>query len=461
MNQKLELFKQSIKGKKTAVIGIGISNTPLIKFLVKLGARVAAFDKKTQEQLGEVYDTLKALGVELFLGEDYLSHLNHDIIFKTPGMRFDIPAFLDAKAKGSIITSEMEVFFDLCPAQIIGVTGSDGKTTTTTLIHKILEQEGYTSWLGGNIGNPLLSKIEQIRPDHKVVLELSSFQLHTMKASPDIAVITNITPNHLDVHKSMEEYVNAKKNIFLHQAKQGKLVLNYDNDITRSAGREAQGRVVFFSRVNDIGKGVFIKDGTICRDTHTQKVIKIDDICIPGAHNIENYMAAIGAIGDMVSIDSIKTVATTFMGVEHRIEFVREAGGVKFYNSSIDSSPNRTAATLNTFNQKVILIAGGKDKNISYDGMGSLLAAHVKCLVLIGPTASKIEKALRDEIERAGKGQDIPVFHCTTYEEAVKTAYSNAEQGDIVVLSPASTSFDMFNNFEERGRAYKEIVQRL
>ncbi|WP_094546724.1 UDP-N-acetylmuramoyl-L-alanine--D-glutamate ligase [Petroclostridium xylanilyticum] len=463
MNKKLDIFKKSMYRKNVAVLGVGISNTPLIKFLVNLGAKVTAFDKKTREQLGEVYDELDLLGIKFSLGENYLDHIGHDIIFKTPGMRFDIPELIAARAKGSIVTSEMEVFFDLCPAQIIGVTGSDGKTTTTTLIHKILEQEGYTCWLGGNIGKPLLSEIENIQPDHKVILELSSFQLHTMKASPHIAVITNITPNHLDVHKSMDEYVDAKKNIFLHQSKSGKLVINFDNHITRSFEKDAAGDVIFFSRLNNIQKSVFIDHNSIFIniDGNPQKVIEIGDIILPGAHNVENYMAAIGAVWEMVSCESIRQVAAAFTGVEHRIEFVREINNIKFYNSSIDSSPSRTIATLNTFNQKVILIAGGKDKNIPYDDLGGILAEKVKCLVLIGPTASKIEKALQDEIERTGKGSDIPVYKCSTYEEVVKTAYSNARAGDIVLLSPASTSFDMFKNFEERGNKYKEIVKGL
>ncbi|WHH59491.1 UDP-N-acetylmuramoyl-L-alanine--D-glutamate ligase [Petroclostridium sp. X23] len=463
MNQKFQTFKKSISGKKVAVIGIGISNTPLIKFLIKLGANVTAFDKKSKGQLEEVYDELEALGVSFSLGDHYLSNISHEIIFKTPGMRYDIPELLEAREKGSTVTSEMEVFFELCPAPIIAVTGSDGKTTTTTLIHKILKQEGYHCWLGGNIGTPLLSEIENIKENHKVVLELSSFQLHTMRTSPDVAVITNITPNHLDVHKSMEEYIDAKKNIFLHQSKSGKLVINFDNAITRDFEKEAVGAVVMFSRQNGLERGVFIQDQSICvnMDGSTHKAMDVADIILPGMHNVENYMAATGAVWGLAGAESIKKVAGTFTGVEHRIELVRELNGIKFYNSSIDSSPNRTMATLNTFNQKVILIAGGKDKNIPYDEIGEALVNNVKCLILIGPTGSKIKKALEDEVQRSGKGKDIPVFICSTYEQVVKTAYSNAVSGDIILLSPASTSFDMFKNFEERGKVYKGIVKGL
>ena len=462
MNAKLKLFEESMTGKKVAVLGIGISNTPLIRYLVQLGAEVTAFDKKTADQLGEIYEQLNDLGIQFSLGENYLNNIHHEIVFKTPGMRFDIPELLKAKEEGSIITSEMEIFFDLCPAQIIGVTGSDGKTTTTTLIYKMLVEEGYTCWLGGNIGKPLLSEIEKIQEDHKVVLELSSFQLHTMNTSPDIAVITNITPNHLDMHKSMEEYIEAKKNIFLNQSNISKLVINYDNDITRSFEAEAKGNVTFFS-MNSCVNGAFVKNNLIYVKNQgiTQSVLNINDIIIPGMHNIENYMTAICAVWHMVSEDSIKKVARTFTGVEHRIELVREINGVKYYNSSIDSSPNRSIATLRTFNQKVILIAGGKDKNIPYDDLGKHLVDKVKCLILIGPTASKIEQSLKDEVVTSGMGSDIPVFHCTNYNEVVKTAHEQSKTGDIVVLSPASTSFDMFKNFEERGNTFKDLVNAL
>lgn len=459
MNKRLELFKESVAGKKIAVVGIGVSNTPLIKFLRKLGAQVAAFDRKTEKQLGDICSELRQLGVELFLGDEYLTHLNHEIIFKTPGMRYDIPELLEAKAKGSTITSEMEVFFDLCPAQIIGVTGSDGKTTTTTLIYKILQQEGYICWLGGNIGKPLLSEIENILPQHKVVLELSSFQLHTMKVSPDIAVITNLTPNHLDVHKSMNEYVEAKKNIFIHQSNRSKLVINYDNDVTRSFAEEAKGKVLFFSRLSDIHTGVFIEEGNICVGTKAQKVVKTDEIILPGVHNIENYMAAIGAVWEMVSVDSIRKVATTFTGVEHRIEYVREVNGVKFYNDSIASSPTRTIAGLNSFKQKVILIAGGYDKQIPFDELGPVVVERVKKLVLIGKTADKIEQAVRQAYQ--GNEEMLPIVKCIGLEQAVQEAYQGAEAGDVVILSPACASFDMFKNFAERGNRYKEIIKGL
>jgi len=464
LNTKLEEFKKKIKTKKTAVLGIGISNTPLIRFLASMGVDVTAFDMSSDNEISSTLKKLEGLNVKYCLGKDYLKGLKgFDIIFKTPKVRFDIPELEAERARGAEVTSEMEVFMELCPAQVFGVTGSDGKTTTTTLIYNILKEEGYNCWLGGNIGTPLLDRVGEISGDDKVVLELSSFQLHTMKKSPDIAVITNITPNHLDVHKSMEEYIDAKCNIFRYQNSDGRLVLNYGNDITRNFAPHAKGKAVFFSSRNSLDNGAFLMDNALVykEGSNVTHIVNADEILIPGMHNVENYLAAIGAVYEYVKPETIRKVAATFKGVEHRIELVRETGGIKFYNSSIDSTPNRTIAALNTFKQKVILIAGGKDKNIPYDSMGKAIVDKVKCLILIGMNINKIEKALLDEIERSGQGHEIPVYKCNTYEEAVRTAYSAAQAGDVVLLSPASTSFDMFKNFEERGNKFKEIVMSL
>jgi UDP-N-acetylmuramoylalanine--D-glutamate ligase len=464
LNNKLQDYKNYIRDKKVAVLGIGVSNVPLIKYLSSMGVDITAFDKSDARKLGSVVNELGAIGVKFSLGENYLANLKgFDVIFRTPGMRFDLPELLAAKEEGAEITSEMEVFFDLCPAAIYAITGSDGKTTTTTLIHKFLVEQGYKCWLGGNIGNPLLDRIEEIEESHKVVLELSSFQLHTMKKSPNIAVITNISPNHLDVHKSMEEYVDAKKNILNYQNSSDKLIINFDNEITRDISDEAKGKVVYFSRVNELDSGALVKDGNLVyrKDGSDTVIVSAEKIVIPGVHNIENYLAAIAAVINDVEPSVMKRVATTFKGVEHRIELVREIDGVRFYNDSIASSPSRTIAGLNSFKQKVILIAGGYDKKIPYDVMGGIIADKVKYLILIGQTGKKIDKALKDEIEKTGKGSGIPVVYCDNLKGAVDSATKHAKKGDIVILSPASASFDMFKNFAERGEMFKEIVNSL
>jgi len=464
LNKKLEDFKKNIAKKKVAVLVIGVSNTPLIKYLASLGVKVTAFDRSEPEKLERILKNFEGLDIEYSLGSRYLDNLKgFDVIFRTPGMRYDLPELVKAVKNGAWLTSEMEVFLDLCPSQVFAVTGSDGKTTTTTLIYKILSDQGFRCWLGGNIGTPLLDRIDEICPDDKVVVELSSFQLHTMKNRINTAVVTNVSPNHLDFHKSMDEYVDAKKNIFRYQTKDDKLVLNFDYDITRRFAPEAKSNVIYFSRLDTLETGAFLEKGILkYRDEERCiDIVKAEDIRIPGDHNIENYLAAIAATIDYVTPDAIRKVATSFKGVEHRIEFVRELNGVKFYNSSIDSSPSRTIAALKTFKRKVILIAGGKDKGIPYDAIGEPIMDHVKFLVLIGDTAEKIEQALRKAEAKAEKASRVPVIKCKTYEEAVRNAYMNAKEGDIVLLSPASTSFDMFRNFEERGRLFKDIVNSL
>lgn len=457
INEKLLRFEEEIKTKKVTVIGIGISNLPLIKYLAALGCKVSACDKRTEEKLGSVCSELKELGVVLYLGEDYLKNIDGDVVFKTPGMRYDLPELNSARERGAVVTSEMEVFFELCPSHIIAITGSDGKTTTTTLIHKMLEKEGKHAWLGGNIGFPLLTRVGEMTADDYVVLELSSFQLHTMRKSPEIAVMTNITPNHLDMHKDYQEYIDAKKNIMLYQNSDNIFVANMSNDVTFEISKESKGELRLFSSKDNAL--ISIKNDTIYFGD--DDILKVSDIKVPGAHNVENYMTAIGAVYGLVSKNSICEIAKTFGGVEHRIELVRVLDGVKYYNSSIDSSPNRTINTLKVFSEKVVMISGGKDKGIAYDEIGPAIVNHVKTLVLIGATSDAIENALNKAYKDMKIEPCVNVLRAKTYDEAVALARENAKEGDTVLLSPASTSFDMFNNFEERGNTFKNIVNSL
>ena len=458
-----ESYLATLRGKQVAVIGIGVSNIPLIKLFLKKGIAVTACDKCERE----AYDNqpllleLEALGATLHMGAGYLDDLTQDVIFRSPGIRPDIPAFAQAEANGAVITSEMEVFFHVCPCKTIAVTGSDGKTTTTTIIAKLLEAAGYHVHLGGNIGRPLLPDIESIQPDDLAVLELSSFQLMTMDTSADIAVVTNLAPNHLDVHKGMEEYIAAKKNIFLYQNAQQKVVLNRDNDITYSFVPEAKGQVTLFSRQNPLDEGIVLEDGVICvkKDGNTRKVLPVADILLPGVHNIENYEAAIGAVDGLVPDEIIRRFAATFGGVEHRIELVRELHGVKYYNDSIASSPSRTMAGLRSFSQKVILIAGGYDKHIPYDVLGPDLVAHVKAMVLTGATAPKIQAAA--EQAPGYDAQALPIYTIDDFADAVHKAVELAQPGDVVILSPASASFDKFKNFMVRGDTFKDLIRAL
>ena len=463
---RLNEYLDSLKGKRVAVIGIGVSNTPLIELLLGYGISVTACDKKERSAFGNLADRLEKWGCHLSLGETYLQNLDHDVIFRSPGIRPDIPEFVEAEKRGSQITSEMEVFFDVCPCHTIAVTGSDGKTTTTTIIAELLKAAGKTVYVGGNIGHPLLAEVNKMKSGDYAVLELSSFQLLTMHKSPEIAVVTNLAPNHLNVHKDMEEYVRAKANIFLHQSAGQKVVLNYDNDLTRAFADEAKGDVVFFSRKAPQAADVILRGNviTVKSAAGERGVLPVDGITIPGVHNVENYMAAIAAVEGLVEDDVVRTVAAAFSGVEHRIELVRQAHGVKYYNDSIASSPTRTIAGLRSFQQKVILIAGGKDKNVPYDALGPEIVEHVKLLILTGGDVmgSTVPKICAAVLNAPGySAQDLPVLFIDDFDAAVQAAASYAKEGDVVLLSPASTSFDKFANFMERGDRFKSVVNHL
>ena len=454
-----EEYLDSLQNKTVAVIGIGVSNQPLLKLLLDRGIAVTACDKKDRESLGIVAEQLEANGCRLRLGEGYLDDLTEDVIFRTPGMRPDLPQLTAAVERGSALTSEMEVFFEVCPCPKIAVTGSDGKTTTTTIIAELLRRAGKSVHLGGNIGHPLLAETGSMKPDDVAVLELSSFQLMTMTRSPHIAVVTNLAPNHLDVHKDFQEYIDAKENIFTHQSAEDIAVFNADNPYTLEEASRAVGRARMFSRQKELEDGVFLRGDAIIaqHDGAERQVMTTADIKLPGVHNIENYMAAIAAVDGLVSDEVIRDFAREFGGVEHRIELIRTRNGVRWYNDSIASSPSRTIAGLNSFREKVILIAGGKDKGISYEGLGPVINDHVKLLILCGATAGVI----RQSTEQASNYEGLEIVDVADYHQAVALADSRAQDGDVVILSPASTSFDRFANFMERGRVFKDIVNSL
>ena len=457
----LQEYLTSLRHKTVAVIGIGVSNTPLLRRLLAEGIAVTACDRSSREKLGPLADELEAAGATLHLGEGYLDGLTQDVIFRTPGLRPDVPQLLAAQRQGSTLTSEMEVFFQVCPCHMIAVTGSDGKTTTTTIIAELLQAAGRTVHVGGNIGQPLLCQADDMGPEDWAVLELSSFQLMTMDRSPHIAVVTNLAPNHLDVHKDMAEYVEAKEHVFAYQSEGDILILNRDHEITRSFAPGAPGQVRWFSRRERPERGVFLEDGVIYRATPegVREIMAQRDILLPGLHNVENYMAALAALEGLVSDETARQVARTFKGVEHRIELVREKDGVRFYNDSIASSPSRTIAGLRSFQQKVILIAGGYDKHIPYDVLGPEICRHVKRLIVTGATGEKIRQAVLAAPEyREGQPEILSI---TEFDQAVLEAARGAEPGDVVLLSPASAAFDRFRNFMVRGQHFKELVRSL
>ena len=454
MQSAFDAYFQSLKGKKIAVFGLGVSNRPLVRLLLEFGCDVLGCDRTPREKLDREVLDLEAAGCKLSVGEFYLEGLEADLVFRTPGMHPGNPALEALRAKGAEVTSEMEVFFEVCPCTILAITGSDGKTTTTTLVSEMLKAAGKTVWVGGNIGTPLLPRVREMRASDFAVVELSSFQLMDMKRSPHVAVVTNLAPNHLDVHKDMEEYVEAKKNIFRFQGKDDILIVNADNEIT--APLRGNGATKTFSRQGK-NANVMLAGDTICRDG--QPVLDKKDILIPGEHNVENYMAAIAAVQGLVEDETIRQVAKTFGGVEHRSELGRIRDGVRFYNDSIASSPSRTIAGLRSFPEKVLLIAGGYDKHIPYDVLGPEICAHVKKLYLGGATGQKIRAAVENCPEYKPGAPEI--VDCGDFTSAVKAAAAGAVSGDVVLMSPASAAFDQFKNFMVRGEFFKKMVMEL
>lgn len=454
----LTLHKNTFAKRAVTVVGLGVSNIPLIDFLLSSGAVVTGRDRKESGKF-PLEKELREKGVRLILGEGYLEGDLGDTVFRSPGIRPDIPEFLAVTERGGKVTSEMELFFELCPAKIFAITGSDGKTTTTTVTEKILSLE-HSTFLGGNIGKPLIGELESIEKDDIVVLELSSFQLQTMARSADIAAVTNITPNHLNWHTGMDEYTLAKTNIFRHQSKSGRLVLNYDNEITRSLIDEAKGEVFFFSStsVPPHENAVYLKGDDVILRYHgcEEKVLDRKNIKLPGRHNLENYMTAAALTYGYAKKESLIKVASEFGGVKHRLELVRELDGVKYYNSSIDSSPTRTLAALSCFDTPVVIILGGYDKNLDHSPLAEVLARKARAVVYTGAAMEKIYGQTARPSDSSVKYVKEPDF-----EKAVLTASALAQSGDAVLLSPACASFDAFSNFEERGERFRQIINGI
>ncbi len=463
VNKKLKEFEQFINGKKVAIIGLGVSNIPLLEYLYNLNCSVSVFDKREVEKLdANAVKKINDYNFKLYTGKDSLKELvNFAVIFRSPSCRPDTPEVLEEVNRGAILTSEIEMLMQTCPGTIIGITGSDGKTTTTNLIYYILKEKGYNCYLGGNVGIPLFTKVKEMTPDDIVVLELSSFQLMDMQISPHISVITNISPNHLDIHKSYEEYIEAKKNIFKYQTEKDILVINYDNEITKKFGSEANGKVIYFSRKEKLDDGIICDNGIVksCENKLRRHILNTKDILLKGEHNHENICATIAATKSLVEPEIQAEAIRKFKGVEHRLEFVREINGVKWYNDSIGTSPSRTIAGLKSFDEKIVLIAGGYDKHLDYTPIAKPIVENVSKLILMGATAKKIDEAVSNELKAEHK--EMEIYYCDTLKETVDKAYEIATPDEIVLFSPASASFDMFKNFEERGNLFKKLVNEI
>ncbi len=460
----IEQLQALVRGKKVAFIGAGVSHKRCIEQFVQLGAQVTLCDQKQSlEDFGDYADTLRRLHVALSLGEHYTDGFaGQDIIMRTPGYEYYKPELQAALRAGTMVTSEVELFFEYCPCEIIAVTGSDGKTTTTTLIAKMMEAAGRKVFLGGNIGAALLPQLADVTPDAVAVVELSSFQLISMRRSPNVAVVTNVTPNHLDHHKDMQEYIDAKRNILLWQVPPCRAVLGYENEISRGMQADCKGEQVWFTRLRETDNGAFLRNDDMLCYAHQGTVTPIvarSEVKLRGLHNVENLLAAMAAVWGRVPVEAMRQVASTFTGVEHRIEPVRTLDGVTYYNDSIASSPTRTIAGLRSFDRKIILIAGGYDKKIPYEPLAPEILAHVKTLVLMGATGPRIEKAVREHPDFPQS--DLTILHAHSMQDAVEKARAAAVPGDVVSLSPASASFDQYTKNEVSGRDNKLLVMAL
>ena len=462
-NEKLNEFNEYIKFRKIAIIGLGVSNLPLLDYLYQKKAKVTVFDERNLDEIPkEIMEKIMTYEFEYSFGKNSLERLTgFQIIFRSPSCLPTRPELEKAKKEGAIVTTEVEMLMEMCPGKIIGVTGSDGKTTTTSMINSILRKANYNTFLGGNIGTPLFTKLSEMTPKDIVVLELSSFQLMNMSISPQIAVITNVTPNHLNIHKDYQEYIDAKKNIFKFQNENGILILNYDNPITKECAKEANGKVVFFSSETKLDEGFIVDENIIkeCNDKVRKHILDTKEVILRGKHNYQNIATAIATTKTLVDIDVAIEAIKEFKPVEHRIEFVREIDGVKWYNDSASSSPTRTLSGINSFYENIVLIAGGYDKNLDYEPLGKPIIDKVSNLILIGQTSEKIYDVVKSESENQNK--KIPINMCESLEQAIEVAKKVTKKGEVVLFSPASASFDMFKDFADRGNKFKNLVNKI
>lgn len=462
-NNKLEEFEKNLKNKKVAVIGVGVSNIPLIDYLYKKQANVTIFDDREQSKISqEIIEKISKYKFKNYFGKGNLENLHgFELIFRSPSCLPTKPELVKEKERGAIVTTEIEQLMIMAPCKIIGITGSDGKTTTTTLTAKILEEAGYNVHLGGNIGIPLFTKLKEIKPEDIIVLELSSFQLMEMKVSPNIAAITNITPNHLNVHKDYQEYIDAKKTIYRNQKDDGIVVLNADNELTNACQEDAKGDVVLFSSKQKLDYGFIVEDGIVkeCNDGIRRHLLSKEEIKLKGIHNLENICTALALTKTLVDTEKALETIKQFTGVHHRIEYVRTLNGVEWYNDSASTSPTRGISALNSFDQEIILISGGADKNLDYTPIGKPIVEKVKSLILIGQTAGKIYEAVKGELEKQNKTLDI--HFCETFKESLELAKRIAKPGQVVLFSPASTSFDMFKDMYDRGDKFRDEVNKF
>lgn len=461
MNSKLEEFNNSLKNSKVAVIGAGVSNLPLLSYLYDLDVDYSLFDKNDMDKLSlEVKDCINKYNINTYLGENCLENLvGYDIIFRSPSCLPTNPYLVKERDRGALITTEVEQVLKLSCAKSIGITGSKGKTTTTTIINDVLTKLGYNTFLGGNIGIPLFSEIKNITKDDIIVLELSSFQLMNMSVSPNVSVVTNISPDHLDIHGSYEEYINAKKYIYLNQSKDDYLVLNNDDKIVKDFCKDSKSNIKYYG-TDRRNNTFYLKDNFICFNNN--KIIDTNKLILRGKHNFINICAALTGISCLIDmdLDKLEDIIKDINSVHHRLEFVREINGVKWYNDSASTTPDKSLAGIYSFPNDIVLICGGYDKNISYEPLAKPILEHVSKLILFGNTKDKIYDAVMKEKKKVSNS-DLQIYVMDTLDEVIDVAYKVSVSGEVVLFSPASASFDMFKNAYQRGDLFKEKVNKL
>ena len=450
------------KDKQIAVLGAGIEGISTAKYLVKHGAKVEIFDSRSESDFQKRdFSSLQKGGVAIhFESRNSLPAKKFDCIFRSPSVHPDLKVIKESKENGVFISSQIKLFFDLCPGTIIGVTGTKGKGTTSSLIYEILKKDGRKVFLGGNIGNPPLDFIDEVTKDSLVVLELSSFQLMDLHKSPSVAVVLMATSEHLDWHKDREEYLKAKENLVRYQTAADRVIINNDFPASKMIGQISKAKKYFYSVKEQNEANAYFKDSSmVISNKGEQTTINAEKIRLPGLHNRQNILAAsLTAFLSGVDTNKISEVVNSFTGLPHRLEFVADVGGVKFYDDSASTIPETTIAAINSFQEPKILIAGGSSKESDFTDLGRAIAdTNLKAVLLIGDEAPRIKKA----IEAPGDFKGILIEGLNSMSEAVNKAKDLSRAGDIVLLSPACASFGLFKNYKERGEFFKREVSNL
>jgi UDP-N-acetylmuramoylalanine--D-glutamate ligase len=445
-----------LNGKRVLVVGLGKSGVASALFMKKQGARVTVSDTKSGDELRNEIPVLLDNGITVETGgHGERTFRGQDLIVVSPGVPVDTPLLVQARSLGETVIGEIELAAQFLPGPIVGITGSNGKTTTTTLTGEIMRASGLPALVGGNIGTPAISLIERAKPGAVIVLEISSFQLETVQTfRPKAAVVLNVTPDHLDRHRTFEIYADAKARIFENQQQTDFAVLNADDPTCVAMAKKTRAQVFWFSRQKEVESGAWVRDGNVVfRDSNGQReILQVSEIPLKGAHNLENVLAAVSA-GVLMGCapEKIRQAVHDFKAVEHRLEFVASIRGVDYYNDSKATNVDATIKALESFPANIHLILGGKDKGSDYTVLNDLLRKRVKRVYTIGAAAPKIESQIKAP----------EVIHAETLENAIRQANAAAQAGDIVLLAPACASFDQFKSYEHRGKVFKDVVRGL